>query len=60
MRTNRYLEKVADAYQDQPGAGVSALVAEEFQNDTSLIDGRNIFGPEISLVNIDQVWASSE
>ncbi|KAJ6787515.1 hypothetical protein PWT90_02278 [Aphanocladium album] len=44
---------------DQPGAAVSALVSKPYQNDTSIIDGRNIFGPEISLVNIDQIWQSA-
>ncbi|KAJ3499291.1 hypothetical protein NLG97_g450 [Lecanicillium saksenae] len=44
---------------DQPGSAVSALVSERYQNDKSIIDGRNIFGPEISLVNIDQIWKSS-
>lgn len=41
---------------DQPGTGTSALVAEAHQNDTLLIDGRNIFAPEISLVNVEQIW----
>ncbi|KAM3515328.1 hypothetical protein MY11210_001069 [Beauveria gryllotalpidicola] len=44
---------------DQPGSTVSALVSKRHLNDTSIIDGRNIFGPEISLVNIDQIWSSS-
>ncbi|KAM3531743.1 hypothetical protein MY4038_004321 [Beauveria bassiana] len=43
---------------DQPGSAVSALVSKRYHNDTSIIDGRNIFGPEISLVNIDQIWPS--
>lgn len=41
---------------DQPGTGASALVAEQLQNDTSIIDGGNIFAPVISLVNIEQIW----
>ncbi|KAJ4158368.1 uncharacterized protein LMH87_008897 [Akanthomyces muscarius] len=44
---------------DQPGSAVSALVSKRYQNNTSIIDGRNIFGPEISLVNIDQIWEAS-
>ncbi|KAK6329605.1 hypothetical protein TWF696_004706 [Orbilia brochopaga] len=44
---------------DQPGTSTSALIAEAFRNDTSLIDGRNLFGPEISLVNIDEIWGTS-
>ncbi|KAF3912941.1 hypothetical protein ABW20_dc0104519 [Dactylellina cionopaga] len=43
---------------DQPGTSTSALVAEAFRNDTSLIDGRNLFGPEISLLNIDEIWGT--
>ncbi|KAM3434727.1 hypothetical protein MY4824_005236 [Beauveria thailandica] len=43
---------------DQPGSAVSALVSERYHNDTSIIDGRNIFAPEVSLVNIDQIWSS--
>ncbi|KAG5988790.1 hypothetical protein E4U54_004533 [Claviceps lovelessii] len=43
---------------DQPGSATSALVKEEYQNDTSLIDGRKLFAPEISLVNIDNVWSA--
>ncbi|KAK7712225.1 hypothetical protein SLS63_012463 [Diaporthe eres] len=43
---------------DQPGTGTSALVAEAYQNDTSLIDGRILFAPEISLVNVEQIWGA--
>ncbi|KAM3430313.1 hypothetical protein NHJ13734_007804 [Beauveria thailandica] len=43
---------------DQPGSAVSALVSKRYHNDTSIIDGRNIFAPEVSLVNIDQIWSS--
>lgn len=39
---------------------MSALVSKRYQNDTSIIDGRNIFGPEISLVNVDQIWEASK
>ena len=46
--------------QDQPGTGTSALVADAYQNDTQLIDGRNLFAPDISLVNVDEIWGSSE
>lgn len=41
---------------DQPGTSTSALVAEAYQNDTSLIDGQILFAPEISLVNAEQIW----
>ncbi|ROV96566.1 hypothetical protein VMCG_07803 [Cytospora schulzeri] len=43
---------------DQPGTGAAALVAEVYQNDTSIINGINLFAPEISLVNSDQVWGT--
>lgn len=46
--------------QDQPGTSSSALVSEAYQNDTSIIDGRNLFAPEISLVNVDEIWGASE
>lgn len=45
---------------DQPGTGTSALVAEASQNDTSLIDGRILFAPEISLLNVEQIWGAGE
>jgi len=45
---------------DQPGTGTSALVAEAYQNDTSIIDGRILFAPEISLVNVEQIWGAGE
>lgn len=45
---------------DQPGTGTSALVAEAYQNDTTLIDGRTLFAPEISLVNVGEIWAAGE
>jgi DNA polymerase IIIc chi subunit len=35
-------------------------MANKYQNDTSIVDGRNIFGPEVSLVNIDEIWTTSE
>lgn len=41
---------------DQPGTGTSALVAEDYWNDTSIIDGRGPFAPEISLINVDELW----
>ncbi|KAI1856911.1 uncharacterized protein JN550_013581 [Neoarthrinium moseri] len=43
---------------DQPGTGTSALVRKDLWNDTGLIDGRNLFAPEISLVNVDELWAA--
>lgn len=45
---------------DQPGTSTSALVSEAYQNDSSLIDGRILFAPEISLVNVDQIWGARE
>lgn len=33
-------------------------MSENHQNDTSLVDGGKLFGPEISLVNIDEIWAT--
>lgn len=45
---------------DQPGTSTSALVSEANQNDTSLIDGRTLFAPEISLVNVEQIWDAGE
>lgn len=45
---------------DQPGTGTSALVAEAYRNDTSLIDGRILFAPEISLVNVEHIWGAGE
>ena len=44
---------------DQPGTASSALVEAAYQNDTSIIDGRNLFAPEVSLVNIDEIWGLS-
>lgn len=43
---------------DQPGTGTSALVAEQYWNDTSIIDSRIMFAPEISLINVDEIWGS--
>ncbi|KAK9793658.1 hypothetical protein AB5N19_04130 [Seiridium cardinale] len=43
---------------DQPGTGTSALVFEKYWNDTSIIDGRILFAPEVSLVNLDEVWGT--
>lgn len=45
---------------DQPGTGTAALVADAYQNETSLIDGRILFAPEISLVNAEQIWGVGE
>jgi choline dehydrogenase len=45
---------------DQPGTAASALVAEAYQNDTSIIDGRILFAPEISLINVEQIWGQGE
>ncbi|KAJ4394486.1 hypothetical protein N0V93_003704 [Gnomoniopsis smithogilvyi] len=45
---------------DQPGTGASALVADQYQNQTEIIDdlGSAIFAPVISLINIDQIWSA--
>ncbi|KAH8109511.1 alcohol oxidase [Phellopilus nigrolimitatus] len=44
---------------DQPGTASSALVSSAYTNDTALIDGRNLFAPIISLVNIDEIFATN-
>ncbi|OAA41725.1 GMC oxidoreductase [Metarhizium rileyi] len=44
---------------DQAGSSTSALMSKKHQNDTSMADGRNLFGPEISLVSINELWATS-
>ncbi|KAK3356839.1 GMC oxidoreductase [Lasiosphaeria hispida] len=41
---------------DQPGTAAYALVSAAYQNDTSIIDNRSLFAPEISLINIDELW----
>lgn len=41
---------------DQPGTGTAALVADDHQNDTSIIDGRPIFGPLLTQVSTKQIW----
>ncbi|KAK6067103.1 Glucose oxidase 2 [Seiridium cupressi] len=43
---------------DQLGTGTSALVFEKYWTDTSIIDGRILFAPEVSLVNLDKVWGA--
>ncbi|KAG6009977.1 hypothetical protein E4U21_000748 [Claviceps maximensis] len=53
-----HLPGVGANLNDQPGSVISALVKTEYRNDTSLIDGRKPFGPEISLVNIDNIWSA--
>lgn len=45
---------------DQPGTGAAALVAAPYQNDTAIIDDRILFAPEITLVNIRQIWQAGE
>lgn len=44
---------------DQPGTDVSATVLSAVASNTSLIDGRNLFAPDISLVNIDEIFTTS-
>lgn len=44
---------------DQPGTGAAALVAEAYKNDTSIIDGVDLFAPELSLVNAEQIWGAN-
>ncbi|KAJ7768631.1 alcohol oxidase [Mycena maculata] len=46
--------------QDQPGTGLSALVDTANASNTALIDNRNIFGPVISLLDIDQLFGDEE
>jgi choline dehydrogenase len=48
------------AVNDQPGTGTGALIKEAFWNDTGIIDNRNLFAPEISLINIDQLWSAGQ
>ncbi|KAK6072795.1 glucose oxidase [Seiridium cupressi] len=43
---------------DQLGTGTSVLVFEKYWTDTSIIDGRILFAPEVSLVNLDKVWGA--
>ncbi|KAH7092878.1 alcohol oxidase [Auriculariales sp. MPI-PUGE-AT-0066] len=45
---------------DQPGTGTSALVQSNMMSNTSLIDGRNLFAPVISLVNLKQLFGAAE
>ncbi|KAH7044678.1 alcohol oxidase [Auriculariales sp. MPI-PUGE-AT-0066] len=45
---------------DQPGTGASALVQSSLMSNTSLIDGRNLFAPVISLVNLKQLFGEAE
>ncbi|KAH8898782.1 GMC oxidoreductase [Thozetella sp. PMI_491] len=54
------LPGVGSNLNDQPGTSSAALVAESYWNDTSIIDNRNLFGPEISLVNIDEIWGEED
>ena len=46
--------------QDQPGAAAYALVSAAYQNKTSIIDNRSFFAPEISLVNLEELWGTSK
>lgn len=41
---------------DQPGTGSAALVAEAYQNDTSIIDDSSLFAPVLSVINVEQIW----
>ncbi|KAK3369924.1 GMC oxidoreductase [Podospora didyma] len=41
---------------DQPGTAAYALVSTAYQNDASIIDNRSLFAPEISLINVDELW----
>lgn len=43
---------------DQPGTGSAALVAESYHNDTAIIDNISLFAPELSVVNVDQIWGT--
>ncbi|KAI5120562.1 hypothetical protein M0805_002512 [Coniferiporia weirii] len=44
---------------DQPGTSTSATVTNAYLNNTSLIDNVNLFAPDISLVNIDEIFDES-
>ncbi|KAK5657553.1 hypothetical protein OQA88_3126 [Cercophora sp. LCS_1] len=52
------LPGVGSNLNDQPGTATYALVSQTFQNDTSVIDNRNLFGPEISLIGIKELFGS--
>ncbi|KAK4454486.1 hypothetical protein QBC34DRAFT_393518 [Podospora aff. communis PSN243] len=41
---------------DQPGTATYALVSPYHQNDTLIVDEGGLFAPEISLVNMDELW----
>ncbi|KHN95701.1 GMC oxidoreductase [Metarhizium album ARSEF 1941] len=43
---------------DKPGVETRALMPKKLHNDTSLVGGPSVFGPEISLVNINEIWAT--
>lgn len=45
---------------DQPGTSASATVLSSAASNTSIIDGRNLFAPDISLVNIDEIFTSGK
>ncbi|KAJ7355649.1 alcohol oxidase [Mycena albidolilacea] len=44
--------------QDQPGTALSASVQTANVSDTLLIDNRGLFGPVITLLNIDQLFGN--
>ena len=42
--------------QDQPGTATYALVSLAYQNDSTIVDKGGLFAPEISLVNLEELW----
>ena len=54
------LPGVGSNLSDQPGTGASALVVGDIMGNSSLIDGRNLFAPFITLPNLVQLFGTSE
>ncbi|KAH7092879.1 alcohol oxidase [Auriculariales sp. MPI-PUGE-AT-0066] len=52
------LPGVGSNLSDQPGTGTSALVNPVMMGNTSLIDGRNLFAPVITLPNLPQLFGA--
>ncbi|KAG8424798.1 hypothetical protein J3458_001560 [Metarhizium acridum] len=44
---------------DQPGSSTYAHMSKKHQSDASLVDDGKLFGPETSLINIDETWATN-
>ncbi|KAK1749758.1 hypothetical protein QBC47DRAFT_439789 [Echria macrotheca] len=43
---------------DQPGTESAALLLDKYVNDTSIVDNRSLFAPEISVINGDELWGA--